>query len=111
MWIAELSALPVFAIVFTNNLGYFLGLNYVAIHAIRIAFLVLLTSVNILSVRAAGRVNDALTALKLAPLLLLVVAGLGYMAFHGGLVADHLSPFAPFGFRKFPQALVLVFWA
>jgi APA family basic amino acid/polyamine antiporter len=111
MWVAELSALPVFALAFTNYLGYFLGLNFVATHTIRIAFLVALTSVNVFSVRAAGRVNDALTALKLAPLLLLVVAGLGYMAFHGGLVRDHLTPFAPFGFQKFPSALVLIVWA
>jgi APA family basic amino acid/polyamine antiporter len=111
MWIAELSALPVFAIAFTNYLGYFLSLSAVATHTIRIAFLLVLTSVNVFSVRAAGRVNDALTALKLAPLFLLVVAGLGYMAFHGGLVRDHLTPFAPFGFHNFPSALVLIVWA
>jgi amino acid transporter len=111
MWIAELCALPVFAIAFTNYLGYFITLDNVATHAIRIAFLAALTVVNVVSVRAAGRFNDALTGLKLAPLLLLVVAGLGFMAFHAGDVRDHLTPFAPFGFDQFPKALVLVVWA
>jgi APA family basic amino acid/polyamine antiporter len=111
MWIAELSALPVFAIAFTNYLGYFTSIGHLLTHTIRIAFLVVLTTVNIVSVRAAGRLNDALTGLKLLPLLLLVVGGLGYMAFHTGQVADQLTPFAPFGFAHFPKALVLVFWA
>jgi APA family basic amino acid/polyamine antiporter len=111
MWVAELTALPVFAIAFTNYLGYFLTMNAVVTHTVRIAFLVILTAVNVVSVRAAGRLNDALTALKLAPLLLLVAGGLGYMAFHSSQVTDHLTPFAPFGFARFPSALVLVFWA
>jgi APA family basic amino acid/polyamine antiporter len=111
MWVAELTALPVFAIAFTNYLGYFVAINNVATHSVRIAFLVVLTAANVISVRAAGRLNDALTALKLGPLLLLVIAGLAYMAFHAGQVADHLTPFAPFGFARFPSALVLVFWA
>jgi APA family basic amino acid/polyamine antiporter len=111
MWIAELTALPVFAIAFTNYLGYFVTINNVVTHTLRIAFLVTLTAVNIVSVRAAGRLNDALTGLKLLPLLLLVIAGFGYMAFHASQVADHLTPFAPFGFSRFPTALVLVFWA
>ena len=111
MWVAELSALPVFAIAFTNYLGYFIVTNALATHTIRIAFLAVLTGVNVISVRAAGRLNDALTGLKLAPLLLLVVAGLGYMAFHAGDVRAHLTPFAPFGFERFPTALVLVLWA
>ncbi len=111
MWIAELSALPVFAIAFTNYLGYFVALDAIATHVVRIAFLVVLTLINVISVRLAGRVNDALTALKLAPLVILVVGGLAYMAFHVGDVADHLTPFAPFGFHNFPAALVLVVWA
>ena len=111
MWIAELSALPVFAIAFTSYLGYFVSLNSLAVHAIRVAFLVVVTIINVLSVRLAGRVNDALTALKLAPLVVLVVGGLVFMAFHTGDVADHLTPFAPFGFHNFPEALVLVVWA
>lgn len=111
MWIAELTALPVFAIAFTNYLGYFVGLSSPVNHTIRLLFLAVLTGVNVVSVRAAGRFNDALTLLKLSPLLLMVVAGFVYMAFHTGEVGNHLSPFAPFGFNHFPRAVVLVFWA
>ncbi|HEX5141141.1 MAG TPA: APC family permease [Dehalococcoidia bacterium] len=111
MWIAELTAMPVFAIAFTNYLGYFVDLSHVATHAIRIAFLVCLTLVNVVSVRAAGRLNDALTALKLAPLLLLILGGIVYLAFHTTEAADNLTPFAPMGFGNFSTALVLVVWA
>ena len=111
MWVAELTAMPVFAIAFTNYLGHFVELHDVVVHTIRIAFLVVLTTVNVLSVRAAGRFNDLLTSLKLAPLLLLIAGGIGYMALHPSEVVDRLTPFAPFGFHEFPSALVLVFWA
>jgi amino acid transporter len=63
------------------------------------------------SVRVAGRVNDALTLLKLSPLLLLVAFGLVYAAQHPDVVVDHLTPFAPFGYGEFVSGLLLVFWA
>lgn len=111
MWIAELTALPVFAIAFTNYLAHFVPLNGPGTHATRVAFLSVLTAINVMSVRLAGRVNDALTALKLAPLFLLVIAGLGYTLLHWSEVSERLTPFAPFGYRDFPTALVLVIWA
>ena len=111
MWIAELMAMPVFAIAFTNYLGYFIDIGDVATHGIRVAFITVLTAVNVRSVRAAGTLNDALTALKLAPLVLLVIGGGVYAILHYNSVADHLTPFAPLGWREFPTALVLVFWA
>lgn len=111
MWIAELTAMPVFAIAFTNYLGHFIALSDVATHAVRIGFLGVLTAVNVVSVRAAGRVNDALTALKLAPLVALVVGGLAWMVIHPSEAGGNLAPFAPFGFGEFPTALILIFWA
>src|SRR4249919_937188 len=111
MWIAELMALPVFAIAFTNYLGYFIDLSAAAEAGIRIAFLVILTAVNVRSVRAAGRMNDALTALKLMPLLLLIAGGLVYIGLNWDRTVDNLTPFAPFGLTDFPTALLLVLWA
>ena len=111
MWVAELTAMPVFAIAFTNYLGYFVDIDHLATHTIRIAFITVLTAVNVRSVRAAGRFNDVLTALKLAPLVLLVVGGGVYAVLHYDSVTDHLTPFAPLGWSEFPTALVLVFWA
>ena len=111
MWIAELTALPVFAIAFTNYLGAFVELSNTEVHLVRIAFLALLTAINVASVRLAGRVNDALTLLKLAPLVALVLGAMGYAALHGGEVGARLNPFAPFGFERFPEALTLIVWA
>ncbi|MFA7295629.1 MAG: APC family permease [Dehalococcoidia bacterium] len=111
MWIAELTALPVFAIAFTNYLGAFAQLGDVETHVVRITFLAVLTAINVWSVRTAGRVNDALTLLKLAPLLVMVVAGFGYAALHPAEVVDRFTPFAPFGFAHFTESLVLIVWA
>jgi amino acid transporter len=111
MWIAEMTALPVFAIAFTNYLGQLISMTSIEEHAIRILFLIVLTAVNISSVQTAGRVNDALTALKLLPLVLLVAGGAAHLARHSDLATENLLPFAPFGFGDFPQSLVLVFWA
>jgi amino acid transporter len=111
MWIAELTAMPVFAIAFTNYLGYFTDLGQAATYAVRVAFLATLTCVNVISVRAAGSLNDALTILKLAPLLMLIVGGTIHLALHASEAFDNLSPFAPMGFGNFFTALVLVVWA
>ena len=77
MWIAEVLSLPVFAITFTNYLQYFIPLTLPAQLLLRGLFLFGLTAVNILGVKAAGRINDILTIAKLLPLLLLVIIGLG----------------------------------
>lgn len=111
MWIAEMTAMPVFAIAFSAYLGHFVVLDDFSTHAVRVGFLAVLTLVNVVSVRTAGRVNDALTVLKLTPLFLLVVLGLGYAVLHLDATRDHLTPFAPFGFAEFPTALMLIFWA
>ncbi|TAJ18591.1 MAG: amino acid permease [Dehalococcoidia bacterium] len=111
MWIAEMTAMPVFAIAFSSYLGHFVALSNFETHAVRIGFLAVLTVVNVVSVRAAGRVNDALTLLKLMPLAMLVVAGLGYAVLHLDTTKDHLTPLAPFGLSEFPRALMLIVWA
>jgi len=110
MWVAEVVSLPVFAITFTNYLGYFIQLGYPEQVVVRGLFLFGLTGVNIVGVRAAGRVNDALTLIKLSPLLLLVVVGLGSFAFNQGFLSNY-SPLAPNGFGGVGTALVLIFWA
>ena len=111
MWAAEVIALPVFAISFSNYLGYFVPLNGWASALVRGAFLAFLTTVNVLGVKAAGRLNDVLTIAKLTPLVLLVVVGAGYLLMHLDLARDHYLPFAPHGFGAFRTALLLVFWA
>src|SRR5712664_544965 len=58
MCIAEIVALPVFAIVFTNYLQYFVTLDNLSTPIIRILFVIVLVAINIGGVKAAGRVND-----------------------------------------------------
>ncbi|MCI4371433.1 MAG: APC family permease [Thermoplasmata archaeon] len=110
MWIAEVVSLPVFAITFENYLGYFVQLDGISRLVVQGLFLFGLTAVNVFGVKAAGRLNDVLTIAKLAPLLLLILVGLGTFAVNPALLSNY-SPFAPFGWGNFGGALVLIFWA
>ncbi|NLA39428.1 MAG: amino acid permease, partial [Methanomicrobiales archaeon] len=111
MWIAELLALPVFAIAFTNYLQALIPLTPTAEVAVRLLFIASLTLINIIGVRAAGKVNDLLTLIKLAPLLLLIVVGLGFFVTRPELLAANYTPLLPFGLDNAAHALVLIFWA
>ncbi|MDI6718632.1 MAG: amino acid permease [Methanomicrobiales archaeon] len=111
LWIAELLALPVFAIAFANYLQYLVPLSEGERILVKALFLGTLVLVNIVGVRAAGRVNDALTLIKLAPLLLLIVAGLGAFLLEPARLLDAYQPLAPLGVGNTGPALVLIFWA
>jgi amino acid transporter len=111
LWIAEILSLPVFAIAFTQYLGSFIPLGPLQVILVKGLFLAALTLVNIFGVKAAGRVNDILTMVKLLPLLALVVVGLGAFALGPGRFAANYIPLAPLGFSNFGTALVLIFWA
>ncbi len=110
MTIAEIVALPVFAIVFTNYLQYFVTLDPLPTSIIRILFVIVLVAINIGGVKAAGRVNDVLTFAKLTPLLIIIVLGVGSIFLKPSLVTNY-TPFAPNGIDNFGTALVLIFWA
>ncbi len=110
MSIAEIIALPVFAIVFTNYLQYFVPLSYGEQLLIRVIFIVVLTTINIVGVKAAGRINDVLTLAKLAPLLLIIFLGIGSIVLRPTLLGNY-TPFAPAGLSNFGTVLVLIFWA
>lgn len=110
MTIAEIIALPVFAIVFTNYLQYFVPLTYVTQLFVRVVFIVVITAVNIFGVKAAGRINDVLTLAKLTPLLLIIIFGLGSIVLRPGLLGNY-TPLAPLGLNNFSTVLVLIFWA
>ena len=110
MTIAEIVALPVFAIVFTNYLQYFVTLDNLSTPIIRILFVIVLVGINIGGVKAAGRVNDVLTFAKLTPLLIIIVLGVGSILLDPSKVGNY-APFAPLGIDNFGTALVLIFWA
>jgi amino acid transporter len=110
MCIAEIIALPVFAIVFTNYLQYFVSLSYWTQLLVRFMFIIVLTAINIVSVKAAGRLNDVLTLAKLTPLLLIIILGVGSILLRPSLIGNY-TPFAPVGLNNFSTVLVLIFWA
>ncbi len=110
MCIAEVIALPVFAIVFTNYLQYFVPLSYWVQLLVRIIFIVVLTAINIVGVKAAGRLNDVLTFAKLTPLLLIIFVGVGSILLRPSLLGNY-TPLAPVGLNNFGTVFVLIFWA
>jgi len=62
-------------------------------------------------VKIAGRVNDALTLIKLAPLLLLIGAGIIFLFTQPAVFFGNYHPFVPLGVSTTGAALVLIFWA
>ena len=112
LWLAEVAALAVFPVAFVRYLSFFFPPITVTEGAIiKLLFIASITYVNIRGSKLAGRANDVLTIAKLSPLLLLIVAGLIYMAFNPTQTIANFVPFAPLGFSNFGQALVLIFWA
>jgi amino acid transporter len=108
---AEMMALPVFAIVFTRYLNYFVELELWEELLVKGLFLFSLTFVNIVGVKFGGRVNDALTIIKLCPLVLVIVSGIIFLTNNPEKLIENYTPIAPLGFDNFGAALVLVFWA
>jgi basic amino acid/polyamine antiporter, APA family len=111
MWVAELISLPVFAIAFVRYLEYLLPLAMHEEILVKGIFLFSLTAVNIYGVKMAGRVNDALTLIKLAPLLLLIGAGIIFFVMQPAGFFSNYSPFIPLGVSATGTAIVLIFWA
>jgi basic amino acid/polyamine antiporter, APA family len=111
MWIAELISLPVFAIAFVRYLEYLLPLNSPYEILVKGIFLFGLTTINIVGVKFAGRVNDVLTLIKILPLLLLIGAGIVFMVMQPSVILGNYHPLIPLGVSATGTALVLVFWA
>lgn len=110
MCIAEIVALPVFAIVFTSYLQYFVPLTYAAQLVVRVVFIVTLVAVNIFGAKEAGRLNDVLTFAKLTPLLMIIILGVGSIVLRPAQLGNYL-PLAPLGTGSFGSVFVLIFWA
>jgi amino acid transporter len=112
LWLAEWVSLAVFPVAFTRYLMFFLpNLELTYQIAVKILFVVFLIATNVFGVKAAGRTNDILTIVKLAPLIFFSGAGLFYMILQSAVVASNFSPFFPYGLENFGVALVLIFWA
>jgi amino acid transporter len=111
LWIAEMLALPVFTLAFVNYLEYLVPLAPLEEILVKGMFVFSLTAVNIIGIKAAGRLNDGLTLIKLVPLFILIAAGFATLIWDPGLFLDNYIPFVPLGLHSVGAALVLIFWA
>lgn len=112
LWLAEWMSLAVFPVAFTQYLMFFFPNLTVPVQiAVKTLFVLFLILTNIVGVKAAGRTNDVLTLVKLAPLIFFALAGIVYIALNAPTAAGNFSPFLPFGLGSFGSALVLIFWA
>jgi len=112
LWLAEWMSLAVFPVAFTQYLMFFLpGLDANLQIVVKVAFVLFLIVTNIVGVKAAGRTNDVLTIVKLAPLVFFALAGIAYIVLNTTTSANNFSPFLPLGLGSFGPALVLIFWA
>jgi len=89
LWLAEWISLAVFPLAFTRYLMFLFQTSMFSLQSlVKMAFVAFLALTNIIGVRAAGKVNDVLTILKLAPLVFFVIAGITWI---------FLNPAAAFG--------------
>ena len=111
MLIAEMMALPIFAIIFTKYLGFFVIIDSATEIIIKGLFIFSLTAANVFGVKIGGKVNDVLTIIKLAPLFLVIISGIIYLSNNPEKLAENYFPLIPLGLENFGSALVLIFWA
>ena len=110
--IASWSAIAVFPLAFVSYLKFFFPYMSPAVQVIvKILFVLFLTVVNYFGVREAGKANDILTILKIAPILVFTIAGIIYFILKPSIFISNFTPLAPLGFAGLGSALVLIFWA
>ena len=110
--IAEWSSIAVFPLAFVAYLEFFIPhMPQVFQIIIKFLFVLFLTFINYFGVRQAGKANDILTILKVAPILIFTIAGLVYFILKPALLIANFTPIAPLGFGGLGSAIVLIFWA
>ncbi len=110
--IAEWSSIAVFPLAFVAYLVFFIPhMSQVTQIIIKFLFVLFLTFINYFGVRQAGKANDILTILKVAPILIFTLAGIIYFILKPSLLIANFTPIAPLGFGGLGSAIVLIFWA
>lgn len=110
--IASWSAIAVFPLAFVAYLEFFIpGMSPESTILIKILFVLFLTVVNYFGVREAGKINDVLTILKIAPILILTIAGIIFFVLKPSLLVANYTPLIPLGLNGLGSAIVLIFWA
>ncbi len=110
--LAEWFSLCVFPVAFVQySLALAPGIDPMGQVLLRAVFIIIIVASNIVGVQSAGRFNDALTVLKLIPLVLIVLGGIVFALTSPSAVGGNLQPFLTGGPQEIGQALVLIFWA
>ena len=110
--LAEWSSIAVFPLAFVAYLEFFIPhMPQVFQIIIKFLFVLFLTFINYFGVRQAGKANDILTVLKIAPILIFTIAGIAYFILKPALLIANFTPIAPLGFGGLGSAIVLIFWA
>jgi len=76
--VVNTGALGALAVAFSTYFGYFVPLTPTGQLAVAITGIILVTVINVLGVKAGGIFSDIFTILKLAGIVILVVAGFGW---------------------------------
>jgi len=110
--IAGWSALAVFPLAFVAYLMYFFpNMPFIIQTMVKIIFVLFLAFINYVGTKDAGIANDILTIIKLTPIFILTIIGIGYFIFNPTLLVSNYSPFLPLGLGNLGSAIVLIFWA
>jgi len=110
--IASWSAIAVFPVAFVSYLLYFYPTMPVWEQVvIKVLFVLFLTLINYRGVKEAGKLNDILTALKVAPIIVLALVGILLFVLNPAQLVSNFTPISPLGFGGLGSALVLIFWA
>ena len=110
LYIGEWLALSAFPTAFTRYFESLTRLDDSFGLAIKVALIIGVTSVNLSGMRQGARANDFLTAAKLMPLALIILAGLLFVILKPGVAQTNMTPFAPAGLGGFSSAILPIFW-
>lgn len=112
LFLAEWFSLAVFPVAFAQ---YFValipGIDQMWQAILKGVFILIIFLTNYVGIKAAGRFNDMLTIAKLGSLVLVMIAGVVFIAFNAGSASANFQPFVTGDMAAFGQALVLIFWA
>lgn len=110
--IAGWSALAVFPLAFVAYLQYFLpNMSFILQTVVKIIFVLFLAFINYVGAKDAGIANDILTIIKVTPIIIFTIIGIGYFLLNPQVLVSNYSPFLPLGLGSLGSAIVLVFWA
>ena len=110
--LAEWFSLAVFPVAFATYFTMLVpGIDAFGVILLKGFFIIFIIATNVISIKTAGRTNDVLTIIKLAPLVLVILAGMAFLITQPGTAANNMTPFFTGDALSFGSALVLIFWA